>query len=461
MRTILAILLLLFPISAYQAEINPDIENLGLWCVYIETEGGEEPVCDVIRSPSGCWGKGITNMNKVPCRVFIRSGGGILYDSDDYNEGVSGATIRVRGNSSASLWEKKPYKIRLQKKADLLCREDDVFKDKDWLLLKDSGINSLIGFKINEMLGLPYSPQFRYVNVILNGNWKGTYLLGESVKRNNLCRIDVEDSGYIFEYDAYWWNEEMYVKSSFPEPMHYTFKYPDEDDLSPERLNEFAGFIQTVEKSIREEDYVNYIDLDSFVLWILGQDIIGNHDFRGSNIFLYMKSFGYGDKMKTACLWDFDGIMAVDGFAPIHGYFYFRYLFRKNAFKKLFISAYDKYSHKTFRDIKYFIRDFAKSEYGKSYSRSYEKDRKLWEDYDSTYVSFEERIQNSLEWFDKREPKLNSLVNNMRQTTSILSPDILSTRQNDEYYYDLMGRKSNNPPKGINIKDGKKIIIKN
>ena len=41
----------------------------------------------------------------------------LSYDSGDYVDGESGMTLKIRGNTSA--WQlRKPYKIKLQKKAD-------------------------------------------------------------------------------------------------------------------------------------------------------------------------------------------------------------------------------------------------------------------------------------------------------------------------------------------------------
>jgi len=333
-----------------QAQLLPEIEDLGLWCVYIETVNGEEPTCDVLSSPDGCWGESITNMNKVPCRLFLTNGGGdILYDSGCYEEKKTGAVIRVRGNTSASQFEKKPYKIKLQKKADLLCRDDSKYDDKDWLLIKNWGIRGLVGFRLNEMLGLPYAPKFQYVNVVLNGCYKGTYLLCESISRNTDCRIIVSKKGYIFEYDAYWWKEDFYVRSNYNIPMHYTFKYPDTEDLTPEIIDSFSDYINNVECSLKNGDYDRYLDLDTFVLWLIGQDILGNYDSAGSNIFLSKYDDGDETQIQIPCLWDFDGIMGSEDrlpniFANIHYSFYFQDLFADSRFIERYIDTYERLS---------------------------------------------------------------------------------------------------------------------
>lgn len=72
-----ALLLLFFQsIGILHGQTLSEIEELGLWCVYVETVDCEEPTCDVLPPPAGCWGESVTNTNKVPCRLYIKSGGG-------------------------------------------------------------------------------------------------------------------------------------------------------------------------------------------------------------------------------------------------------------------------------------------------------------------------------------------------------------------------------------------------
>ena len=132
-----------------------DIISKGLPVLYIQTVDSEEPTCDYVSAPAGCMGKTIANATKVPGRMVIYQhideSDSVLYDSGDYEKDVSGMTIRIRGNSSA-YGTKKPYKIKLQKKKDLLFRGDEAtYKDKDWLLLKYDYLLAMAGFKVNSM----------------------------------------------------------------------------------------------------------------------------------------------------------------------------------------------------------------------------------------------------------------------------------------------------------------------
>ena len=95
-----------------------EVYDAGLPVLSITTVDGEEPTFDVWYAPEGCIGLSIKNATKVPARMTISHNGNVLYDSGEYVEDKSGLTIKVRGNTSA-IQHKTPYKIKLQKKADL------------------------------------------------------------------------------------------------------------------------------------------------------------------------------------------------------------------------------------------------------------------------------------------------------------------------------------------------------
>ena len=111
----------------------------------------------------------------------------------------------------------------------MLCRGNNLFRDKNWLLLRADNLNTVIGFKVSEILNMQWTPGYQFVNVIFNDDYRGLYLLTEAVERNTDCRIDVDKStGFIAEFDAYWWNEDFYIPSGLYSPeLSYTFKYPD------------------------------------------------------------------------------------------------------------------------------------------------------------------------------------------------------------------------------------------
>lgn len=285
--------------------------------VVVTTADGEEPSFDLAYPPEGSSGKGITNATKVPGRVMVILRGDTLYDSGEYVKGSGGMTVKVRGNSSA--WSNKhPFKLRLQRKADLLLRGDARYADRDWVLLYESPYTlcNLVSRQVCSMLGMDYVPSGEYVNLLFNGDYRGLYFLSESVSRNPLCRVDVDsDEGYIIELDAYWWNEDVWFGTLLTEGSpfrRYTFKYPDPDDVTEGQVEYIRTVMSGVEKSLMDGTYPAWIDVDSFVSWILAHDILGTWDSMGSNTFLTKRDGSVSGKVRLGPPWDFDTVMMMD-----------------------------------------------------------------------------------------------------------------------------------------------------
>ena len=288
-----------------------EIIGYGLPVLYVETVDAEEPTCDYVSAPSGCMGASITNATKVHGRLVIYGRGddvdNVLYDSGDYVKDVSGMTIKLRGNTSA-YDAKKPYKIKLQKKADILFGgNDSIYKDKEWLLLRDDYLTTTIGLKVNELVGMTWTPRHHFVNLIINGKYRGAYLLCESIKRNPDCRLNVDKwCGFIFEFDPYWWNEPVYVRSSRHPSYNYTFKYPDEEDITEEQLAYMQTLVTPYEASLSNGTYPDYIDVRSFAGWCLVHDILGTKDAGGANMFYTKYDTTATSKIVMPLAWDFD-----------------------------------------------------------------------------------------------------------------------------------------------------------
>ena len=302
--------------------------SVGLPIVVVETVDDEEPTYEESEAPEGCWGSSIRNATKVPGRVVVYDNLGVVFDSGPYVAKTSGMTIKVRGNGSARE-PKKPFKIKLQKKGDMMGN-DSQMADKDWLLLAVSRwtpMNQVVGMKVNSLCGLQWTPRQRYVNLLFNGDYRGLYLLSESVGRNEECRLDVTKTGFIAELDAYWWNEDFYIPSSFPEPMNYTLKYPDTDDMTPEQQTYIEHTLGRMEQMLDSADYSRYIDVESFARWMLAHDILANIDGGGSNIFLTKRDSTDATRVMMGCLWDFDAIMLdPDTWDAAHNAYYFKHL---------------------------------------------------------------------------------------------------------------------------------------
>ena len=442
-----------------------NISKIGLPVVSVITLNGEEPVCDYVTHPEGSMGESITNATKVPCRIIITKNQDILFDSGDYEKNVSGATIKINGNTGA-YHDNKPYKIKLQVKEDLLLRGDKKYKDKEWRLLKDARtLNTMIGLKMNELIGMPWTPSYMPCNVFINNDYRGCYLLIESVKRNSDSRLNVdENTGFIVERDPYWWNESIYFSTDYfnmSNGYRWTWKYPDEDDVTEEITEYVQSSINRAEKSIKEGNYEQYIDVNSFVSWILAHDILGTWDSGGSN--LYLMRYDNNSLLQMANMWDFDTIfwMNKNSFSRYHteSYdYYFPLLFNNvnTTFLYAYINKWNKIKDIIPQQIIDFIKEFADSEEGKALQLSREYYTKRW---NKELTTVSEDVEKVTDWFNNHLPWLDTTINNMSKPTGI-STTYLNQNAHSSSIFDIHGKQMNTPQKGINIINGKKILIK-
>ena len=103
--------------------------------------------------------------------------------------------IKGRGNSSWSE-SKRPYQIKLDKKADLLQTGVKDNKAKTWVLISDSTDDSssrnTIAYSLAKLLGVKSAVDFCQVDLYYDGDYRGSYLLCEKVQVNK-GRVDIDD----------------------------------------------------------------------------------------------------------------------------------------------------------------------------------------------------------------------------------------------------------------------------
>ena len=398
--------------TTYMPADVASILNLGLPVLDIETVDNEEPTCDYVSHPSGSFGSGITNATKVPGKldIYLSDSATPDYSSGEYQKDESGMTIKVRGNTSAYA-DKKPFKIKLQKKANLMLQgKDKTFKDKDWVLLRAPYLFTPIGFKIGEMMGLQWTPRCRYVNVIFNGDYRGMYLLAESVKRNEDARLNVSADGYIFELDPYWWNEDgQYVLSKFNPQCNYTFKYPDWEDMDAAKVDYIQNVVTTYESAIAQGDYTKYIDVESYASWLLVHDLFGTWDGAGCNMYFTKYDSSDASLIRMANVWDFDTAEQMDdAWSGVHNYHFNQFFNSANKeFARQYVMKWNEIKDSFFTDILTFIDDFAESDEGKGYSKSVTYDNIRW---DSNYSGLSSDVAQHRQWFDRRKSWLSQAM---------------------------------------------------
>lgn len=111
--------------------------------------------------------------------------------ADGTVEYIGGLEIKGRGNSTWQM-EKKPYNIKLSDKKNLF----GMGKTKKWSLIAnhgdDSMLRNVLAYEAAERAGMPYNPQFTPVDVYINNNYMGAYLLTTRIGIDG-SNVDIED----------------------------------------------------------------------------------------------------------------------------------------------------------------------------------------------------------------------------------------------------------------------------
>ncbi len=472
MKKIFLLLLLLTGMACNATEMGMDsVLQLGLPVVVVETINHEEPTSEKIDPPEGCFGTGITKATKVPGRVMVISvNGDTIFDSGDYVQKKKGMTIKHRGNSSSAWGLKKAFKIKLQKKGDMLGR-GSLYADKNWALLKNDvcNLNTLVGLKVSELVGQDWTPAMRYVNLVFNGDFRGIYMLSETVERNEDCRINVGKSGYIIESDPYWWNEDLSFDGAFAmRSFKFTFKYPDPEDITDESLDYIKKAVAIMDSSFLDTTYYKAIDVGSFVNWLLIHDLLGSYDAAGSNRFLTKMDSTAESLFKMGPAWDFDAIFGDDckhAFAPIHKQFYYQYLFPNSneLFKQTYMNRWAELKQTFFTDINDFLEYYRSSDEAKAVDKSWDADADRW-GWDGVWTlkygrTVSENIDSIENWFNLREVVLDSLVAQLAIPSRISNAyKLVDYNPTSCRTYNLMGQEVHPDVKELVIRKGKKFF---
>lgn len=250
------------------------------------------------------------------------------------------AGIRLRGNST-QMYEKKPYRLRFEEKQQLLGLSEGA--DRSWVLLAEfndaSLLRNLITYRFaKELEGISYTTDCRLVEVYLDGEYIGLYLLAEQTKvgkerinldESGVADATVTDTGYLLELEAdrtrrseegaegeAWFAVTGYANekdNSMQMPMERTF---DETSAfyvikSDARSKEQVAYIQNYMIQVYDAIYREkskeavgaLVDLASAVDMYLVQLIANDFDNNYSSVYVYKDA---GGKLMFGAPWDFD-----------------------------------------------------------------------------------------------------------------------------------------------------------
>ena len=319
-----------FRVRSEGLETGGVIINTGLPTVYVNTQNGV-----------GIYSK----TEYVPAQMSIK---GVV--PKDNLQPVA-CSIRGRGNTTWT-WPKKPYLVKLDEKESIF----GLPKHKRWVLLANfldrTLMRNLVSMKVASfMTNMAWNPHCQPVELVLNGEHMGSYLLIEQVRvdndRVNITEMTNADNsgnavtgGYLLELDFHYDNEFQWKDHNIP----FAVKYPDPQDLTSQQKSYIKNYIAEVANVIYGSSfadpvngYAKYLDVNSFIDYWIVFEVMTNHELGNPGSVMFHKD--RGGLLTAGPCWDFDwGVLSFytsngeTGLVNKHAIWYDR-LFKDDAFK--------------------------------------------------------------------------------------------------------------------------------
>jgi len=252
---------------------------------------------------------------------------------DDWNEYSGKISIERRGESSSG-FQKKSYSIELQNEDGTNNNISilDLPQENDFVLYGPYSdktlIKNVLSYELFRLTGR-WAPRTRYIEVILNGNYNGIYVLTEKLKRDE-NRVDIDkltnedtsivdiSGGYILRRDKTvksdpeeWWRSS--VSQPYHEKMWYEYYDPKYKDLTTDQANyiknwmkEFDGMMSGNDFNDPDLGYKKYIKTKSFIDLMFLNEIskgIDNYLFSG---YFYKENDADGGQLVAGPPWDYN-----------------------------------------------------------------------------------------------------------------------------------------------------------
>lgn len=244
------------------------------------------------------------NSKDTYVKAEIRINGGGVFE--DY---IGSMSIKGRGNSTWS-YPKKPYRLKLDKKAPLL----GLSAEKDWILLANYLDESLmcnaVAMKAGRLLEMPFTHHMIPVDVTMNGVYLGNYMFTEhkEVEEN---RINVGEGGLLLELDTYFDEPYKFLSKNYQLPV--MIQYPELDDLTSAEataeLNKIKSDFNIFDDAVNDaafphNNYLKYFDAEAFVNYLIVYTLTLNEEINHpKSTYIYKKKDG---KYTMGPIWDFD-----------------------------------------------------------------------------------------------------------------------------------------------------------
>lgn len=237
--------------------------------------------------------------------VSVCNTGNVLYE-------MSGVEAQIRGRGNGT-WEypKKSYRLKFTHSQNMLGL--GTAKHKQWILMANHADRSMVRNYLaidlaNRLSGIGYNNHAAFVELYLNEEYRGVYLLAEQIE-DDADRVDIgtetladpnaEDAGFLVELDEYAKEEDRFYIDGQPFEIKNA-------NLNAAQRAYVVRYIEDVNDAIKDGDrerLAALTDLDSFIDGYLLEEFFKNIDAGWSSYYMHKKP---GEKMVFGPFWDFD-----------------------------------------------------------------------------------------------------------------------------------------------------------
>lgn len=337
--------------------------------------------------------------------------------------------IRVRGRSSRE-FEKSSYLLRFIEEDKTYRREKVNGMDKhyEWALygpyMDKTLIRNYMWYNIAGEI-MNYSPNIRFCEVVINGEYQGVYLLSETITSEKNSRLNLSEpleelnrSGYIFRIDELNENPLKNIEPLLIDSLrlHHAenIVYPRSGELSDDLKRFIEQEISDFEKALYSFDYDSetfgyetWIDVNSFVDYFILNEFSLNGDIGGLSTYM-AKDVGGKYQM---IIWDmnnscqnFEGVIPADSFLVPHISWYWM-LMKDEAFVNKIIDRYHELRQGVLSE-EYLLNyiDETIAYLGNAIDRNYEVWEKSWS------TSFLEPVERNPQTYEEAVQQLKQFI---------------------------------------------------
>ncbi|SVA57769.1 uncharacterized protein METZ01_LOCUS110623 [marine metagenome] len=275
------------------------------------------------------YGVEIPDEPRIPASMgIINNESGVNYIDDPFNDFDGSITIEKRGNSSQ--WQgKTPYRFETvddegeNSNVELLGMP----AENDWVLYAPwqdkTMIRNVLTYQLSNEMGR-YASRSRHVELYLNDEYRGIYVLMEKIKRDG-NRVDISKlnpdeitgddvtGGYILKFDWFYTGDNIGGFESEFDNMIYNYHYPKPSDIVPEQeayieeyINEFETIMMGTDYTNDSTGYPSMMNVESFVDFILLQELAKNVDAYRLSTYIYKDKESVDNRLTAGPVWDFN-----------------------------------------------------------------------------------------------------------------------------------------------------------